>query len=101
VRFRTIIIDGVAVFLGSATGGWLASRLPPFFGYQLIGLFVLSGFCRLLVCISLSARFQVVRRAREVSIRELFFSVVGIRPLVGRRKSDSTNAGVLPGTQGS
>jgi len=50
---------------------------------QLIGLFVLSGFCRLLVYNSLSARFQEVRRAREVSIRELFFSVVGIRPLMG------------------
>jgi MFS family permease len=77
------VINGVAVFLGSATGGWLASRLPPLFGYQLIGLFVLSGFCRLLVYVALSARFQEVRRAREVSIRELFFSVVGIRPLMG------------------
>ena len=62
---------------------FLASRLPLLFGYSLMSLFVLSCFCRLLVYISLSARFQEVRRAREVSIRELFFSVVGIRPLMG------------------
>jgi MFS family permease len=77
------VINGVAVFLGAATGGWLASRLVPLFGYQLIGLFVVSGLCRFLVYIALSARFHEVRQAREVSIWELFNSVIGIRPLAG------------------
>ncbi|MDH3445122.1 MAG: MFS transporter, partial [Deltaproteobacteria bacterium] len=77
------VINGVAVFLGSATGGWLASRLPPLAGFQLLGLFMLSGVCRFLACIVLSARFREVRRAREVSLRDLFYSVVGIRPLMG------------------
>jgi MFS family permease len=77
------VINGVAVFLGSATGGLLASRLPPLAGYQLLDLFLLSGFCRIFAYIFLSARFREVRHAREVSIRELFYSVVGIRPLVG------------------
>ncbi len=77
------VINGVAVFLGSATGGWLANKMPPVAGFQLLGLFLLSGVCRMLACIFLSARFREVRRAREVSLRELFFSVVGIRPLIG------------------
>ena len=77
------VINGVALFLGSSLGGFLASRLPPLFGYRLLGLFALSCFCRLSVYLLLSRRFREVRAAHEVSIQELFFSVVGIRPLVG------------------
>jgi MFS family permease len=77
------VINGVSVFLGSASGGLLASRLSPLFGYRLLGLFVLSGVCRFFAFVLLSDRFSEVRRARAVSIGELFFSVVGIRPLVG------------------
>jgi hypothetical protein len=34
----------------------------------------------------LSRSFREVRPAHEVAIHELFFSVVGIRPLVGRAR---------------
>lgn len=77
------VINGVALFLGSSLGGFLASRLPPFFGYQLLALFALSCFCRLSFYLLLSRSFREVRPAHEVSISDLFFSVVGIRPLVG------------------
>jgi MFS family permease len=77
------VINGVAIVLGSSLGGFLASRLPPLFGYRLLGLFALSCFCRLSVYLLLSRSFREVRPAREVSIQELFFSVVGVRPLVG------------------
>ncbi|HEX2228654.1 MAG TPA: MFS transporter [Candidatus Binatia bacterium] len=77
------VINGMALFFGSSLGGFLASRLPPLFGYPLLTLFVLSCFCRLLVCVLLSRSFREVRATHEVSIQELFFSVVGIRPLVG------------------
>lgn len=77
------VINGVAVFLGSALGGVLASRLTPLLGFRLLALFVLSCLSRLFVYAVLSRSFREVRRARKVSIRELFFSVVGIRPLVG------------------
>src|SRR5262245_25518044 len=33
------VINGVALFLGSLLGGFLASRLPPLFGYRLLSLF--------------------------------------------------------------
>jgi MFS family permease len=77
------VINGVALFLGSSLGGFLASRVPALFGYQLLGLFTLSCFCRLSFYLLLSRSFREVRPAHEVSIQELFFSVVGIRPLVG------------------
>jgi MFS family permease len=71
------VINGLALFLGSSLGGFLASRLPPLFGYSLLSLllFLLPSFSLLL-----SRSFREVRPAHEVSIHELFFSVVGIRP---------------------
>jgi len=80
------VINGAAMFLGSSIGGFLASRLPPLFGYNLVSLFVLSCFCRLLFHLLLSHSFREVRRAQDVSVHELFFSVVGIRPLLGRAR---------------
>jgi len=77
------VINGVALFLGSSLGGFLGSRIPPLFGYRLLGLFALSCFCRLSVYLLLSRSFREVRPTQEVSIQELFFSVVGVRPLVG------------------
>lgn len=77
------VINGTALFLGAALGGFWASRLPPLLGYPLHSLFALSSLCRLLSCFVLSRRFQEVRRSREVSSQELFFSVVGIRPIAG------------------
>ena len=77
------VINGTALFLGSSLGGFLASRLPPLSGYRLLSLFALSFCCRLLVYVVLSRSFREVRPAREVSIQELFFSVVGIRPIIG------------------
>ena len=78
------VLNGVALFLGSFLGGFLASRLPPLFGYSLLSLFVVSCACRVFFYLLLSRSFREVRPAHEVSIHQLFFSVVGIRPLVGR-----------------
>jgi MFS family permease len=78
------VINGAALFLGSALGGFLASRLPPLLGYRLLALFALSCFCRLAFYVLLSRSFREVRPAQKASARELLFSVVGIRPLVGR-----------------
>jgi MFS family permease len=80
------VINGLALFLGSSLGGFLASRLPPLFGHRLLGLFALSCSCRLFFYLLLSRSFREVRAAHEVSIQELFFSVVGIRPLVGQAR---------------
>lgn len=77
------VVNGVAIFLGSAIGGFLGSRLPPLFGYRLLSLFALSCSGRLLFYLLLSRRFREVRPAHDVSLQQLFFSVVGIRPLVG------------------
>jgi MFS family permease len=77
------VINGVALFLGSSLGGFLASRLPPLLGYRLLSLFAVSCFCRVFFQLLLSRSFREVRPTHEVSINGLFFSVVGIRSLIG------------------
>lgn len=77
------VVHGVALFIGSYLGGFLATRLPPLFGYRLLSLFAVSCFCRICFYLFLSRSFREVRPAHEISIQELFFSIVGIRPIVG------------------
>ena len=77
------VINGVGLFFGSSLGGYLASRLPALLGHRLLALFAISCACRLVFYALLSQSFREVRAARDVTIQELFFSVVGIRPLVG------------------
>lgn len=78
------MINGIAIFAGTSLGGFLADRLPFLLGYRLLALFALSGGLRLLVYLLLAPRFREVRASsRRVSSLQLFFSVVGIRPLVG------------------
>ncbi|MDP3920882.1 MAG: MFS transporter [Candidatus Omnitrophota bacterium] len=80
-------INGSAVFLGAALGGFLAERLPPIFGFPLLTLFLLSGSLRFAAHFFLSGHFQEVRKGvRPASNADLFFSVLGIRPLIGRNR---------------
>jgi predicted MFS family arabinose efflux permease len=78
------LISGVAIFAGTMIGGFLADRLPPLLGLPLMSLFLLSGLLRFTAMLWPWGRFKEVREsARKVSSRQLFFSVVGIRPLAG------------------
>src|SRR5207245_10380752 len=76
------VINGIALFLGSSLGGSLASRMPPLFGYRLLGLFAISCFCRLSVYLWFLRSFRYVRPEHEYSIHELFVRVVCICCLV-------------------
>lgn len=80
------VINGVAIFAGASVGGFLASRLPPLWGYSLLGLFAVSFAARLFFYLLFARRFREVRASKEVSIQELIFSVVGVRPLVASRE---------------
>ncbi|HOW58431.1 MAG TPA: MFS transporter [Candidatus Omnitrophota bacterium] len=76
-------INGVATFLGASLGGYLAERLPPLNGSRILSLFLLSAVLRMLSHFVLSRKFHEVRNnTQKVSSLELFFSVVGIKPLL-------------------
>ncbi|MFA5167500.1 MAG: MFS transporter [Candidatus Omnitrophota bacterium] len=76
-------INGAATFMGAGLGGYLAERLPTLNGSRILTLFVISAALRFLSHFLLSRHFHEVRpAAQKISSVELFFSVVGIRPLL-------------------
>ncbi|MBI2540066.1 MAG: MFS transporter [Deltaproteobacteria bacterium] len=77
------VITGSALFLGASAGGLLAASLPPLQGSPILTLFAISSLCRLAMYFALFRSFQEVRPSKEVSFSELFFSVTGVRPLIG------------------
>ncbi len=78
------LINGGAAFAGASLGGYLATALPALGGRSLITLFLISGCMRLVAALFLSPVFREVREtAKKISSIELYFSVVGIRPVVG------------------
>jgi len=74
------VINGVALCLGALIGGYLAKHLPVIFGYKLLSLFFISGILRFLVVGLFSRKLKEVRTVEDISARDLFFSVVGIKP---------------------
>lgn len=79
------LINGVGAFFGASLGGFLAERLPVFHGSALPTLFLLSAVLRVATNLFLRRHFREVRDlSRKVSSSELFFSVLGIRPIIGR-----------------
>lgn len=78
------LINGTAIFAGASLGGFLAERIPPIWGYRLLTLFLISGILRFLADFFLSRHFSEVRAStKKASSIELFFSVLGVRPLEG------------------
>ncbi len=78
------LINGFAVFAGASLGGVLAGRLPALFGSPLLALFAFSGLVRFAAHFVLSGRFKEVREtSQKITSTQLFFSVVGLRPLEG------------------
>lgn len=79
------LINGSAIFAGAALGGWMSSRVPPIFGFSLLSVFLISSISRLVIHLLLSDTFQEVRpEVKKVSSMQLFFSVVGLYPMIGR-----------------
>ncbi|MEJ2010362.1 MAG: hypothetical protein P8Z30_19780, partial [Acidobacteriota bacterium] len=77
------VINGVALFAGAMTGGYLVQVLPPLLGYKILTLLVISSLLRFAVRFLLIGRLREVRPVGRVRSSELFFSIIGIKPLLG------------------
>jgi MFS family permease len=81
------LINGLCIFLGATLGGYLVGYLPHVAGYRLLSLFLLSGLLRFASHFILSGQFKEVRElVHPTTSQKLFFSVLGIRPLIGRNR---------------
>jgi MFS family permease len=75
------VCNGLAICLGSLLGGFLARNLPFLGGYRLLSLFLFSSMCRFAVAF-LMRGIKEVRQVEHISNRELFYSMVGLRPML-------------------
>ena len=71
---------GIAIFSGALLGGAISNILPPIFGYRLLSLFLLASILRYISVFSLVGKIKEVRTTHEITSRDLFYSVIGIRP---------------------
>ena len=76
-------LNGVAVCCGCLLGGFLLPLLPPLFGHRLLSLFALSSALRLVAAFVMLPRLKEVRPVEHVKSDDLFFSMIGIRPIFG------------------
>jgi MFS family permease len=77
------VLNGLALAGGALLGGFLLQRLPPLFGYKILTLFLISSTLRIMVGIFMPLKLREVRPVEEAKSNQLFFSMIGIKPLLG------------------
>lgn len=75
-------LSGLALCCGALLGGYLANVLPNIFGYRLLTLFLISSILRFSVVLFFRGRIKEVRKTQAVASRDLFYSAIGIRPVL-------------------
>ncbi len=74
-------LNGFALCLGALLGGYLLSILPALFGFRILSLFLISSILRFAVAVLFSGGIKEVRLTPKVKSKDLFYSVIGLRPL--------------------
>ena len=76
-------LNGTALCAGALCGGALLNVLPPLQGHKILSLFVVSGILRLAAGLFLPRLLREVRQVEPVSSEQLFFSMIGVRAMLG------------------
>lgn len=76
-------LNGAALCCGAVLGGFLLSFLPPLFGSKIFSLFIISSLLRITIGLFLPRQLKEVRAVESINSEQLFFSVIGIKPLLG------------------
>lgn len=77
------VFSGVALCIGALLGGYLANNLPKLLGYKILSLFLLSSILRFSLVFLMSGKIREVRPAEIITSKDLFYSVIGIKPISG------------------
>jgi MFS family permease len=77
------VLNGVALSAGALLGGLVVQYLPSLFGNKILMLLVFSSILRIVVGLALPSKLREVRPIKKVSSNELFFSMMGVRPILG------------------
>ena len=84
------VLNGTAICLGSLMGGVIAPHLPPLLGYSLMTLMVISAVLRIAVVRLLLGKIKEVRLVQKVRSLDLFYSMIGMRPIFGISHDEET-----------
>jgi MFS family permease len=76
------LINGLGIFAGSIIGGFLIPNLPAISGNKILTLFLISAIVRFIASVMLS-NIKDSKNIRTVGSFELFFSIIGIKPIIG------------------
>lgn len=77
------VFNGIALCSGALIGGFLLNKLPALMGHKVLTLFLLSAILRLGVGFYIPSRLKEVRPVEKIKTNRLFFSIIGLRPLLG------------------
>jgi len=77
------VLNGLALSCGALLGGFLLQRLPPLFGYKILTLFLISSILRIIAGTLMPLTLREVRPVEKAKSNELFFSMIGVKPLLG------------------
>ncbi len=77
------VCTGLALCFGALLGGYLVNILPKIFGFRILTLFLISSTLRLLVVALFSGKIKEVRSTEKITSKDLFYSVIGIKPILG------------------
>lgn len=77
------VFNGLGVCCGALIGGFLLPSLPAFLGYKILTLLLISAVLRIIVGNLIPFKLKEVKSVEKIKSTELFFSVVGIKPLLG------------------
>ncbi len=80
------LINGTALCMGALIGGFMIKWLPPVFGYKMLALFIFSSFMRFMIGAIMPLKLKEVRPVENISNNSLFFSIIGVRPMLGMDK---------------
>jgi len=76
------VFNGLALSIGALCGGFLLQYLQPLMGHKILTLILISAVLRLAVGIFMPVTIKEVRTVDHINHNELFFSVIGIRPML-------------------
>jgi len=77
------VLNGIALCIGALLGGTLVQKLPPLFGHRILSLLLISSAIRLIIAFSMPRRLKEVRPVKHIRSADLFFSVIGVKALIG------------------
>ena len=77
------VVNGLALSCGALLGGCIVGHLPPFIGFKILTLFLISAVLRLCASIILPPFLKEVRPVTSIKSSVLFFSLIGMRPILG------------------